>query len=223
MIKSVEFCSTQISKIRTGRASASILDGVMFDMYGSMSPISNGANISTPDARTIIVQPWYKSVLGAIEKAIISSDLGFNPQNDGTILRIPVPPLTEERRKEFVKMAKNLSEEGKVAIRNIRRDQIESLKKEEKAKTITEDDRKRGETEIQKLTDNSIKNIDEALAKKEKWAISRAKMKAKSFKKFAAKEFLKDYEDKKKIEIAKATEEARKEYKDLIKECWLKQ
>jgi ribosome recycling factor len=168
MHKSVEFCSSQVSKIRTGRATTSLLDGVTFDMYGSQAPISSGASLSTPDARTIIVQPWDRTLLAPIEKAIKSADLGFNPQNDGQILRIPVPALTEERRKEFVKMAKNISEEGKVAIRNIRRDQIEALKKAEKSKEISEDDRKRGETEIQKLTDTSIKNVDDILAKKEK-------------------------------------------------------
>lgn len=168
MSKTVDFCDNQLSKIRTGRASTSLLDGVMVDMYGTMGPISNAASVSTPDARSIIVQPWDKSLLTAIEKAIHQADLGFNPQNDGTLLRIPVPPLTEERRKEFVKMSKKIAEEAKIALRNIRRDINETLKKIEKAKEISEDDRKKGEDEVQKITDQFIKNVDTLQEKKEK-------------------------------------------------------
>jgi len=168
MLKTVDFCENQLNKIRTGRASTSLLDGVMVDMYGTIGPISNAASVSTPDARSIIVQPWDKSLLTAIEKAIHQADLGFNPQNDGTLLRIPVPPLTEERRKEFVKMSKKIAEEAKIALRNIRRDINESLKKSEKAKDISEDDRKKGEDEVQKITDNFIKNVDTLQEKKEK-------------------------------------------------------
>lgn len=168
MSKTVDFCASHLGKIRTGRASTSLLDGVMVDMYGSMGPISNAASISTPDARSIIVQPWDKSLLSAIERAIHQADLGFNPQNDGTLLRIPVPPLTEERRKEFVKLSKKYAEEGKVALRNIRRDMNEALKKAEKSKEISEDDRKKGEDEVQKITDQFIKNIDQLQEKKEK-------------------------------------------------------
>lgn len=168
MGKTVDFCASHLEKIRTGRASTTLLDGVMVEMYGAMGPITNAASVSTPDARSIIVQPWDKSLLSAIERAIHQADLGFNPQNDGTLLRIPVPPLTEERRKEFVKLSKKYAEEGKVALRNIRRDMNEALKKAEKAKEISEDDRKKGEDEVQKITDQFIKNIDALQEKKEK-------------------------------------------------------
>jgi len=168
MQKALDFTKTQIAKVRTGRATASLLDGVKVDYYGSATPISQVSGISTPDARTILVQPFDRTTLSAIDKAIQSAGLGFNPQNDGTMLRIPVPPLTEERRKEFVKMCKKHAEDGKVSIRNIRRDQIEILKKSEKNKEFAEDDRKKGEEEIQKLTDQFIKNIDTELAAKEK-------------------------------------------------------
>ena len=168
MQKAFDHSKQQISKVRTGRATASLLDGVKVDYYGTPTAVSQVAGISTPDARTIVVQPFDRTTLGAIEKAILSADLGFNPQNDGTILRIPVPPLTEERRKEFVKMCKKHSEDGKIAIRNIRRDQIEVLKKAEKNKEFAEDERKRGEEEIQKLTDSFIKNIDTEFSAKEK-------------------------------------------------------
>lgn len=168
MAKAVDFSKNQIAKVRTGRATASLLDGLKADYYGTPSPISQMANVSTPDARTIVIQPFDKSNLKDIEKAIQASDLGFNPQNDGMVIRIPVPPLTEERRKEYVKLAKKYSEEGKVAVRNVRRDQIEALRKAEKDKSLTEDDRKRGEEEIQKITDQNIKLIDEATTAKEK-------------------------------------------------------
>ncbi len=168
MRKALDFTKLQIAKVRTGRATSSLLDGVNVDYYGSASAISQVATVSTPDARTIVIQPYDRTMINDIEKAIRSADLGFNPQNDGTIIRIPVPPLTEERRKEFVKLCKKYAEEGKVAIRNVRRDQMDSLKKSEKTKEITEDERKRGEEEIQKLTDENIKNVDKILAAKEK-------------------------------------------------------
>jgi ribosome recycling factor len=168
MGKAAEFAKGQIAKVRTGRASVSLVDNLKADFYGSPTPIGQMANISTPDARTIVIQPYDKSTLSGIEKAIQAAALGFNPQNDGTIIRIPVPPLTEERRKEYVKMSKKYAEEGKVAVRNVRRDQIESLRKAEKDKTITEDEKKRGEEEMQKITDEFIKKIDEALTVKEK-------------------------------------------------------
>jgi len=168
MGKSLEFFQSQLSKVRTGRASASLVDGVQLEVYGSMSPIINVAGISTPDARTIVIQPWDTTLISDIEKAIRSADLGFNPQNDGKIIRIPVPPLTEERRKEFVKLCKKYAEETKVAVRNIRRDEMEVLKKAEKNKEISEDDRKRAEDEVQKITDENVKNIDVILEKKEK-------------------------------------------------------
>lgn len=168
MVKAVEYSKNQISKVRTGRATASLVDNLKADYYGTPTPISQMANISTPDARTIVIQPFDKSNLKDIEKAIQASDLGFNPQNDGAIVRIPVPPLTEERRKEYVKLAKKYSEDGKIAVRNVRRDQIEVLRKAEKDKKITEDEKKRGEEEIQKITDQHIKLIDDATIAKEK-------------------------------------------------------
>ncbi len=168
MAKAVEYCKNQIAKVRTGRATASLLDGITFDYYGAPTPIAQGATVSVPDARTIIVQPFDRTSLGAIEKAIRTADLGFNPQNDGTLIRIPVPPLTEERRKEFVKMSKKFAEDGKVSVRNIRREQMEMLKKLEKNKECSEDERKRGEDEVQKFTDNHVKEIESAVTKKEK-------------------------------------------------------
>jgi len=168
MQKTLDHTKQQIAKVRTGRATASLLDSVKVDYYGSPTAINQVAGISVPDARTIIVQPFDRSTLGAIDKAIQGAGLGFNPQNDGTILRIPVPPLTEERRKDFVKMCKKYAEDGKVSVRNIRREQIELLKKSEKDKVFAEDERKKGEDEIQKLTDQFIKNIDTELTAKEK-------------------------------------------------------
>lgn len=168
MSKSIEYFKVQLSKIRTGRATANLIDGVTVDYYGVPTPISQVAGVSVPDARTIILQPFDRSIISDIEKSIRSADLGFNPQNDGTIIRIPVPPLTEERRKEFVKMCKKIAEDTKVAIRNIRREQIDELKREEKAKLISEDERKKGEDEIQKVTDEFVKQADQFLDKKEK-------------------------------------------------------
>ena len=168
MQKSVDAFKVQLSKVRTGRASAGLIDGVNVSYYGSPTPVNQVGSVSVPDAKTIVIQPFDRSIINDIEKAIRAADLGFNPQNDGTVIRIPVPPLTEERRKEFVKMCKKYAEEFRVAIRNIRRDAIDALKKLEKGKEINEDDRKKGEEEIQKYTDEAIKNIDSALEKKEK-------------------------------------------------------
>jgi ribosome recycling factor len=168
MEKALEFHRSQISKVRTGRASSSLLDGVMVDYYGSMTALSQTANLSVPDARTIVINPYDKGILQNIEKAIQQSDLGFNPQNDGNLIRINVPPLTEERRKEFVKLTKKYAEEGKVAIRNIRRDFMETLKKAEKSKELTEDERKKGEDLLQKVTDDFIAKVDKIFVEKEK-------------------------------------------------------
>ncbi len=168
MEKSLDFTNKQLDKVRTGRASTSIVDNIKVDYYGSISPLSQVASISVPDARTIVIQPWDRSTLNTIEKAIQQADLGFNPQNDGNIIRIPVPPLTEERRLEFVKLCKKLAEEGKIGIRNIRRENMDSLKKGEKDKEFSEDDKKWGDDEVQKFTDKFIKEIDELLVKKEK-------------------------------------------------------
>ncbi|HYF02933.1 MAG TPA: ribosome recycling factor [Patescibacteria group bacterium] len=168
MGKAVEHCQKELGKVRTGRASAQLVEGIKVDYYGNPTPVSQVGNISVPDARTIIIQPWERNILGAIEKAIFASGLGMTPSNDGQVIRIPVPPLTEERRKEFVKLCKKFAEEGKVAVRNIRRDQMEAFKKGEKDKIFSEDDRKRGEEELQKVTDRFIKDIDAILVKKEK-------------------------------------------------------
>lgn len=168
MNKSLDFSKQQIARVRTGRASATLVDNLRADYYGSPTQISQMASISVPDARTIVIQPWDRSTLQAIEKSIRQADLGFNPQNDGNVIRIPVPPLTEERRKEFVKVCKKYAEEGKVAIRNVRRDEIEVIRKAEKDKVLTEDDKKTGEEEIQKITDDYIKKIDVIFAQKEK-------------------------------------------------------
>lgn len=168
MSKTVDFFKNQLGKVRTGRASANLIDGVTVDYYGAPTPVNQISSVSAPDARTIVVQPFDRSSLNDIEKAIRAADLGFNPQNDGVIIRIPVPPLTEERRKDFVKMCKKYAEEARVSVRNVRRDQIDILKKMEKGKEISEDDRKRGEDDIQKITDEFIKQIDQILDKKEK-------------------------------------------------------
>lgn len=168
MIKAVDHVKSEMMKIRTGKASVGMLDSVKVDYYGTPTPISQVANVSTPDFHTITVQPWDKTVIPAIEKAIMSSELGLNPANDGNLIRIPIPPLNEERRKEMVKVVKKTAEEGKIAIRNIRRDDMEKLKKTEKEDHISEDERKHGETELQKLTDNHIKDIDKITEAKEK-------------------------------------------------------
>lgn len=168
MVKSLDHCKNQIGKVRTGRANAALVDNVKADFYGSPTQISQMATISVPDARTILIQPWDRNTLQPIEKAIQQADLGFNPKSDGSVIRISVPPLTEERRLEYVKLSKKIAEEGKVAIRNVRRDKIEALKKGEKDKAFTEDEKKKGEDEIQKLTDEYVKKIDEIVALKEK-------------------------------------------------------
>lgn len=168
MEKAVEHVKDEMLKIRTGKASANMLDSVKVDYYGTPTPISQVANVNTPDFHTITVQPWDKTVIPAIEKAILTADLGLNPSNDGNLIRIPIPALNEERRKEMVKMVKKTGEEGKIAIRNIRRDDMEKLKKTEKEDHISEDERKHGENELQKLTDNHTKEIDNLVQSKEK-------------------------------------------------------
>ena len=164
MNKSIESLKHEFASIRTGRASTALLDKVMVDYYGSPTPINQVANISVPEPRMILIAPWDKSMIGAI----VQSDLGLNPGNDGTDIRLTIPQLTEERRKEIVKVVHKKAEDAKVAVRNIRRDANDALKKEEKAKTITEVDAKEGLDQIQKLTDKKIKQIDELKAVKEK-------------------------------------------------------
>lgn len=164
----IESTKREFQAVRTGRASSSILDRVMVEYYGTSTPLNQLANISVPDPRMLVVQPWDKSALNAIEKAILKSDLGLNPVNDGTIIRIPVPQLTEERRKELVKVVKKDAEEKRVVIRNIRRDANEKIKALEKEAHIPEDESKRALDEIQKLTDKYIAEIDSLLERKEK-------------------------------------------------------
>jgi ribosome recycling factor len=168
MQKTLDTLKKDLSRIRTGRASPALLDGLTVDYYGSPMPINQVANISIPDARMVVVQPWEKSMLSPIEKAIQAAGLGLNPQSDGNMLRLPIPPLSEERRAELFKNCKRTGEENKVAIRNVRRDANEKLKKAEKDKEMTQDEGKKAGEEIQKLTDGFIKKVDEILVAKEK-------------------------------------------------------
>jgi ribosome recycling factor len=154
--------------LRTGRASASLFDRIRVDYYGEKSPLNQVANISIPEARLIVVQPWDKNLIGEIEKAIRSSELSLNPSNDGKVIRISIPPLTEERRKELVKVAKNQAEQSRVSIRNIRRDGNDELKKLHKDSKITEDDESKGAAELQRLTDSYINQVNQILEEKEK-------------------------------------------------------
>jgi ribosome recycling factor len=167
MDKRVKSFEGDLLKVRTGRASISLLDGIKVDYYGTPTPLNQVATLTTPDARTITVAPYEKKLIQDIEKAIMKADIGIQPTNDGNVVRIPIPPLTEERRKDIVKNLKKLAEEAKVAIRNVRRDANDAVKKQAKDKTIGEDDVKRLEGDIQKQTDSFIKAIDERLAKKE--------------------------------------------------------
>lgn len=167
MTKSIEALKTALSKIRTGRASSGILDHVMVEYYGSPVPVSQVANVSVVDARNLSVQVWEKSMAAAVDKAIRESDLGLNPIAMGDNIRVPMPALTEERRRDLTKVVKNEGEDAKVAIRNLRRDANESLKKLVKDKEISEDDERRGQDDIQKLTDRSVAEIDKLIAQKE--------------------------------------------------------
>jgi ribosome recycling factor len=167
MRASVDTVLRELSTMRTGRASLSILDGIRVDYYGTPTPLNQVGNLSTPDPTLITVQPWDPTLLSPIEKAIRGSDLDLNPQNDGKIIRIPIPPLTEERRKGLVKNAHKHAEEGRVAIRNVRRDVNDHLKKLLKDHEVSEDDEKHAMTEVQKLTDQHIEEINSALKKKE--------------------------------------------------------
>jgi ribosome recycling factor len=168
MTKRLKTFEGDLTKVRTGRASINVLDGIKVNYYGSMTPLNQVSSLTTPDARTIIVTPFEKSVIQEIEKSILKADLGLQPNNDGNVVRIPIPQLTEERRKDIVKNLKKMAEEAKVAIRHVRRDANEEVKKAEKAKEFTEDDSKKLQAEIQKQTDAFIKKIDEKLAAKEK-------------------------------------------------------
>jgi len=168
MNKAIKSLQNQMSKVRTGRATAAVLDGVQADYYGTPTPIKNMGQISTPEARLLQIQPFDKTLISAIEKAILAANLGLTPGNDGNVIRIQFPALTEDKRKAFVKDVKKLGEDTKVAIRNIRRDQNDKVKAAEKAKTMSEDESKKVQDEIQKITDNFIKEVDKVIEAKEK-------------------------------------------------------
>ena len=167
MVKTIEHVKADFAAVRAGRANAGVLDRIMVEYYGTPTPLNQVAAISSPDPRTLTIQPWDGTLLKAIEKAIQTSDLGINPQNDGRIIRLSFPQLTEERRKDLTKQVRKYGEEGKVALRNIRRDAMEEFKKQAKKSEITEDDQKQLEKEIQDLTDKRCKEVDELTAKKE--------------------------------------------------------
>ena len=167
MQKTIEVVMSDFAGVRAGRANAGVLDKITVEYYGTETPIHQVASISTPDPRTLVIQPWDGTLLKAIEKALLASDLGINPQNDGKVIRLIFPQLTEERRKELTKQVKKYGEGGKVAIRNIRRDAMEKFKAMKKKSEITEDDLKELEEDLQKLTDKRCKEIDDLTAKKE--------------------------------------------------------
>lgn len=167
MKKTIEIYKDDLKSIRAGRANPALLDQISIDYYGVKTPLKQTANVSAPEPRLLVIQPWDVSLIPTIEKAILKSELGLNPSNDGKVIRLPIPPLTEERRKELVKLVKKYCENAKISIRNIRRETIDSIKKMEKNKEISEDDRKAAENEIQKITDNYIEMIDELTSKKE--------------------------------------------------------
>ncbi len=167
MRKALEHVSHEFTKIRAGKASPNMLDGILVKYYGNFTPIQQVASINTPDARTVLVKPWEKNTLAEIERSIINSDLGINPQNDGEVIRLNIPPLTEERRKNLAKQAKSEAEVGKISLRNIRKDSNEAIKKLLK-ESVSEDDVKEGEGKVQEITDAHTARIDELLEKKEK-------------------------------------------------------
>jgi len=168
MEKSLENTKEKFSHVRAGRASVSMLDGVTVEAYGSPTPLNQVGTVSAPEARLLTIDPWDKSLIPAIEKSILQANLGFNPSNDGKVIRLAVPELTEERRKEYVKLVKKEAEEGKIAIRNVRKDINNKLRKLEKDSEITEDELKSSEEKVQKMTDKFVAAVDEALVKKEK-------------------------------------------------------
>lgn len=168
MQKSLDYLAQQFATVRAGRANAAVLDQIQVDYYGVPTPIQQVGSVSSPDPRTLLIQPWDGSVLKDIERAILASELGINPQNDGKSIRLTFPQLTEERRKELAKQVRKYGEESKVAVRNIRRDAMDKFKKQQKVSEITEDDYKGLEKDLQKLTDDFIKKVDEMTDKKEK-------------------------------------------------------
>jgi ribosome recycling factor len=168
MHKATEVVRQELIKVRTGKATTALLDAIKVDYYGTMTALAHVGNVSVSDVHTLTIQPYDKGMLDHVQKAIQTANIGLNPVKDGDIIRVPIPALNEERRKELVKLTKKFGEEGKVAIRNIRRDAIEHLKKSEKAEHFSEDDRKKGEIDVQKMTDKGIKDIDALLTQKEK-------------------------------------------------------
>ena len=168
MKKSIEVTAREFNSIRTGRASSALVDGLKVEYYGTLTPLKQLAGVSTPEARTIVIQPWDINSLGAIEKAILKSDLGITPNNDGKIIRLNIPPLTKERRVDLIKQVHKMTEEGRIAIRANRRDANDLIKQAEKKSDITEDDSRKGLYELQKLTDKYIKELDDLLKNKEK-------------------------------------------------------
>ena len=168
MGKAIAALQRDLTRVRTGRASVALLDGIRVDYYGTSMPLNQVASVAIPESRLMSIQPWDTKILGDIEKAILKSDLGLTPANDGKIIRINIPPLTEERRKELVKLVKKMAEECRVAVRNIRRDAIEHLKAEKKDKEISEDELFRSQDDVQKLTDRHINGIEGIIAEKEK-------------------------------------------------------
>jgi ribosome recycling factor len=167
MTRTVEFLGNDLQSVRTGRAHPALLDKVQVDYYGSPTPLNGVANITAPDPRMVLVQPWDRSMLGPIEKAIQKSDLGINPSNDGQVIRLVLPQLTEERRKELVKQVHHRTEEARVAVRNIRRDALDQLRKAEKDGGISQEDERRAQDRLQKLTDQYIKRLDDVSKRKE--------------------------------------------------------
>ena len=168
MNKSIEALKKEFGRIRTGRASTALLDGIKVNAYETQMPLDQVATLSTPESRLITIKPWDQSVIGEIEKSILKSELGLTPMNDGKIIRIPIPPLSEERRKELAKLAKKMAEDGKISIRNHRREANDMLKELKNEKEISEDDMYKGQDDVQKVTDDFIKKIDELTAEKEK-------------------------------------------------------
>ena len=172
MSKTIDNLKEKLSEVRAGRANPAILNKVKIDYYGTPTPINQVAGVSVPEARMIVIQPWDVSILKEIEKAILASEIGINPNNDGKVIRLAFPELTEERRKDLVKDIKKMAEEAKVAVRSVRRDGIETAKAEQKEGNMTEDELKQAENDIQKLTDKSVEEIDQILANKEKEVMS---------------------------------------------------
>lgn len=168
MKKSLEAVQQELASLRTGKATTTLLDGIKVDSYGQMMPLKQVGNVSVSDSKTLMVQVWDKSMVGVVEKAVRDANLGLSAAADGQLIRVSVPPLNEERRKEYVKLAKKLAEDGKVALRNIRREMVQQIEKAEKDKTITEDDKNRGKKDADALTQRFEKSVDEVTAKKEK-------------------------------------------------------